>query len=175
MLLFTAFILGFVLSSVESTTPFEECKSKYKAFEDDFSDLPEEFDYDYYDLLEICKNPNQACTEKYYKTWLSTIDQQNDLKLNVEELVKACNCSSQNCEGNKDSAGIGSSASDNIRSAGFGVSVSGKQIMCGYLLSLMAVFGIVGNVMSMKVFWHPEMWKLKINQILFSKLACHYT
>merc|ERR1719203_1168487 len=117
MLLFTTFILGFVLSSVESTTL--ECKAKYRKFEEDFPDLPEEFDYDYDALLEICENPNQACTEKHYKTWLSTIDQKDYLKLNVEELVKACNCSSQNCGG----TGSGSSASDNIRSAGFGVSV----------------------------------------------------
>ena len=105
-------------------------------------------DYDYDKNEEICQNTNldKACIEESYK--------KNILNLNYEELVKNCSCSSQDCGGP-------------IATAGW--SVSGRQIMCGYLLCLMAVFGIVGNVMSMKVFWHPEMWKSKFNQILFGK------
>ena len=149
MLLSTAFILGFVLSSVESIISIEKCyKDKYQAFEEDIPDLPEDFYYDYDDFLEICPNKdlNQACTEKYSK--------ENILKLDYEELVKKCGGSQ-------------------ISTAGFGKNISGKKIMCGYVLCLLATFGIVGNVMSMKVFWQPDMWKLKsgskINQILFGK------
>ena len=158
MLLFTAFILGFVLSAVESQSdisPFEECQNKFDKYQVDIQDENQaikEFDsYENYDqIADICDNTNlnEACVENFYK--------KNILNLNYEEVVKACNCSSQDCGGNK-------------LTAGFGGSVSGKQIMCGYLLCLIAFFGIVGNVMSMKVFWHPEMWKSKFNQILFGK------
>ena len=143
MLLFSAFILGFALSSVESLSdlsPFEECLNKFDSLDQN------------YDLIaDICENENlnEACVEKFYKKNI----------LNLEEVVKACNCSSDDCGGNK-------------LTAGFGESVSGKQIMCGYLICLLAVFGIVGNAMSMKVFWQPEMWKSKFNQILFGKYIC---
>jgi len=157
MLLFTAFIFGFALSSVESQSdlsPFEECQNKFNRYQEEIEDENQtikEFDSwdNYDDIINICENENldEACVENFYK--------RNILNLNYEELVKACNCSSQDCGGD-------------ILTAGFGGSVSGKQIMCGYLICLLAVFGIVGNAMSMKVFWQPEMWKSKFNQILFA-------
>ena len=153
MLLFTVFILGFVLSSVKSTpvkNRVEECKDKFKEYEPE--NFPEDFDFIPLDvnINKICKNQDlnqlNQCTEEYSK--------ENILKLDYEELVKKCG-------GNK------------ISTAGFGKNISGKKIMCGYVLCFLATFGIVGNVMSMKVFWQPDMWKLKngsqINQILFGK------
>jgi hypothetical protein len=154
MLLFTTFILVFALSSGKvSEEDLANCFDKFVEFKVDIqgnNQTIKDFEYDYDEIEEICHNTNldQDCIENFYK--------KNILNLNYDELVKNCNCLNQNCGGP-------------IATAGFGGSVSGTQLMCGYLLCLMAVFGIVGNVMSMKVFWHPEMWKSKFNQILFGK------
>ena len=63
-----------------------------------------EFDsFENYDqIADICDNENlldEACVEKFYK--------KNILNLNYEELVKACNCSNQDCGGKKLTAGFG--------------------------------------------------------------------
>ena len=124
MLLFTAFILGFALSSVQSKeelsdlvesqsdiSPFEQCQNKFDRYQVDIQDENQaikEFDSyeNYNEIADICDNENlldEACVEKFYK--------RNILNLNYEELVKACNCSSQDCGGKKISAGFGGSVS----------------------------------------------------------------
>jgi len=160
MLLFTAFILVFALSSVESVDQArQDCIDRY--LDDMFYDIPDitadfnNYDENYDDIKQICdhENPvlNKTCIETYYK--------ENILDLKYDNLVKHCTCTSEDCRGSVKNT------------AGFGTSISGKKLMCGYVLCIIAIFGIVGNVMSMKVFWQPDMWKLKsgsrINQILF--------
>ena len=157
MLLFTAFILVFALSSVESVDL--ACIDRFFDIYKDIPDIPGFDDYteNNDDIKQICDpdNPDldKACTEQYYKDKITNF--------NYEEVVKACSCPNQDCGGSVKNT------------AGFGTSISGKKLMCGYVLCIIAIFGIVGNVMSMKVFWQPDMWKLKsgsrINQILFGK------
>ena len=43
----------------------------------------------------------------------------------------------------------------------------GAYIICGPLLISVAIFGIIGNVMSMIIFTRIDMWDKPVNLILF--------